>query len=76
MPVSGLRVSLLVVAIRLDVMRMSWDVLAAAKKIIPGSPRLPTKYPHSETTPLAKSTTIEEHIMVGQTRNILKADKV
>jgi hypothetical protein len=34
------------------------------------------KYPHSETTPLAKSTIIEEHIMVGQTRNILKADKV
>jgi hypothetical protein len=34
------------------------------------------KHPPSETTPLAKGTIVEEHIMVGQTRNILQADKV
>jgi hypothetical protein len=76
MPVSDLRVFLLVVCYPSGCDEDELGCTCSSKENHTRLSQITNKYPHSETTPLAKSTTIEEHIMVGQTRNILKADKV
>lgn len=72
---AGLRAASLVVCYPERCDELSWNLLAAIEVSYRALPDY-QQHPSSGPKRLAESRIIEDHIMVGQARNILNADKV